>query len=471
MLMTLENAVAALGGWALLLVFVLVTLESSAFLGLVIPGESAVLLTGALASAGVLNLWSSYVVVIAAATLGDIVGYLLGRYYGDVLLSRLGPARRHFGKHHALLESYFQRWGAMTVIIGRFVAVGRALAPFTAGLSKMEPRRFLPMAFVGGVLWGGGLVSLGYLFGENWMAIERWTARIGGGIIGLVALTLAMLALWRWLVRRETGLELAWERIVASRSVRYFRPMSARLGEFLQERFSPTSYLGIHLSLGLLTVALLAWTFGAIVHAIFAQSPMVQIDQDVAVFIDGLRRPELDSLMAALLVPSRMPWLLWLTTLIELGLAISGRLIAVVAMALSLGGAYALSFGLRIIFSGLQPHVPAERFVHGFAGFPNVAIAGATAAYAMVCFLGLLSVRSWRWRTLEVVGLAYLLMLIGLGALYHGAPLSSLLASYALGGCWATICATGFQTLRRWDAQARAALEAAGNGSRTAPTK
>ncbi|HTY56813.1 MAG TPA: VTT domain-containing protein [Candidatus Binataceae bacterium] len=458
--MTLGNAVAALGVWALVVIFVVVALESSAFLGLVIPGESAVLLTGALASAGILNLWSCYVVVIAAATLGDIAGYLLGRYYGDVLLSRIDIARRHFVKHQALLESYFERWGPTTVIIGRFVAVGRALAPFTAGLSKMKPGRFLPMALIGGVLWGGGLVSLGYLFGENWPAIEHWMARIGGGMIALIALTLAMLMMWRWLIRRETGLEHAWDSILASRLVSRARAAAARLGVFLQERFSPTSYLGIHLSLGLLTVALLATTFGVIVHAIFAQSPMVQIDQDVAFLIDQLRGPPLDSLMVALVWLSRMPWLLWMTIVVELALAISGRLIAVVALALSLGGAYALAFALRIIFSGLQPHVPAERVVHGFAGFPNVGIAGATAAYAMICFLGLLSSRSWRWRTLEVVALTYLLILMGLGVLYHGAPLSSLLASYALGGLWATICATGFQVLRRWEAQSRTAVAA-----------
>ncbi len=461
MLMTVENAVAAMGGWALVLIFVLVMLESAALLGMFIPGETAVILTGAIASAGLLNLWSCCIVVTAASIIGDIIGYLLGRYYGAYLLQRLGPVRRHFSKHHALLESYFRRWGSMTVIIGRFVAVGRAFAPFTAGLSRMEPRRFIPMAVIAGTLWGAGLVILGYEFGENWPVLEHTMARIGGGIVGLFALTLTMLALWRWLVRRETGLELAWERIVASRPVSYFRPASRRLGEFLRERLSPTSYLGIHLSLGLIVIAALAWSFGAIVHAIFAQSPMVQTDQQVAALIDRLRGPELDSLMAALIVLGRMSWLLWLATIVELGLVIAGRLIAAVAMALSLGGAYALAFGLRIIFSGLQPHVPAERLVHGFAGFPNVAIAGATATYAMICFLGVLGMRSWRWRTLAVVGLVYLLMLMGAGALYRGTPMSSLLASFALGGCWATICATGFQTLRRWEAQARAALDAA----------
>jgi membrane protein DedA with SNARE-associated domain len=465
MLMTLENAVTALGGWAFVVIFIIVTLESSAFLGLVIPGESTVLLTGALASVGILKLWTAIIVVITAATLGDIVGYLLGRYYGHALLNRFEFARRHFVKHQARLESYFERWGPTTVIIGRFIAVGRALAPFTAGLSRMQPGRFLPMALIGGILWGGGLVSLGFLFGENWPTIEHWVARIGGGVIGLIALTIAMLALWRWLIRRETGLEHAWERIVASQIVSRVRPAAARLGAFVQERFSPTSYLGIHLSFGLLTVALLAAAFGVIVRAIFAQSPMVLVDQDVAAFIDDLRGPQIDSLAAALVLLSRMPWLFWMTMLIELGLAISGRLVAVVALALSLGGAYALAFGLRLIFSGLQPHVPADRLVHGFAGFPNVGVVGATAAYAMVCFLGLLGVRSWRWRTLEVVGLVYLLSLMGMGVLYRGAPLSSLLASYTLGGLWATICATGFQMLRRLDASSRAAI-AADNPSR-----
>jgi len=187
----------------------------------------------------------------------------------------------------------------------------------------------------------------------------------------------------------------------------------------------------------------------------------VIIDQQVAFFIDGLRNPQLDSLMAVLFFLVGVPWLLSLTAAIELGLAIFGRMVGAVALALSLGGAYALAFALQRIFSELQPRVPVEEIVHGFAGFPDVSTAGATAAYAMLCVFGLISVKSWRWRTLEVVGLGYLLVLIGLGALYHRTPLSSVLASYALGGCWVTICATGFQTLRRWDAEARADAPAA----------
>lgn len=456
MLAALQDSVTAMGGWALVLVFIIVTLESSAFLGLLVPGETAVILTGALAAARILNLWSSYAVVITAATLGDVIGYLLGRYYGEAMLGRWSFARRHYGKHHARLEAYFQRWGAMTVIVGRFVAVGRAFAPFTAGLSKMEAGRFLPMAAIGGVLWGGGLVSLGYLFAENWRTFEHWLGRIGGGITGLLALTMAMLLLWRWLVRKETRLEFAWEKVIARPAARRFTFILARLGEFVRARFSPTGYLGLHLSLGLLVVAILAWAFGAVAQAIFTQRPLVIVDQQVAFFIDGLRNPRLDSLMAVLFFLGGVPWLLWMTAAIELGLAISGRMIVAVALALSLGGAYALGFGLETIFSALQPRVPAEKIVHGFAGFPDVSLVGATAAYTMLCFFGLLAVRSWRWRTLEVVGLAYLLMLIGLGALYHRAPLSSVLASYALGGCWVTICATGFQTWRRWDAHTRA---------------
>ncbi len=455
MLAALQNSVTAMGSWTLVLVFFVVTLESSVFLGLLVPGETAVILTGALAAARILNLWSSYAVVITAATLGDVIGYLLGRYYGEAMLGRWSFARRHYGQHHARLEAYFQRWGATTVILGRFVAVGRAFAPFTAGLSKMEAGRFLPMAAVGGVLWGGGLVSLGYLFGENWRTFERWLGRIGGGIAGLLALTMAMLLLWRWLVRKEARLEFAWERTIARPAARRFAFGLDQMGEFVRARFSPTGYLGLHLSLGLLAVAILAWAFGAVAHAIFTQKPLMLIDLQVAFFIDRLRNPRLDSLMVVLFSLGGVSWLLWMTAAIELGLAISGRMIVAVALALSLAGAYVLGFGLETIFSALQPRVPAEKIVHGFAGFPDVPLVGATAAYAMLCFFGLLAVRSWRWRTLEVVGLAYLLMLIGLGALYHRAPLSSVLASYALGGCWATICATGFQTWRRWDAHTR----------------
>jgi undecaprenyl-diphosphatase len=298
MIASLESVFSALGAWSLVIIFLLVALESSAFLGFVVPGETAVILAGALAAARILNLWLSYGVVITAAIVGDIFGYLLGRYCGDALLARWTFARRHYLAHQAVLEDHFRRWGAMTVIAGRFVAVGRALAPFTAGLSKMQARTFVPMAVAGGILWNGILLSLGYLFGENWRALEHWIASIGAGVLALLGLTLAMLWLWRWLIARETSVERAWYRLLASRPAARVRPALARVGAFARARLSPNGYFGVHLSLGLLAIAALAWAFGAIAHDIFAQDPLVLVDRQVAFLIDDFSAPALDSLMA-----------------------------------------------------------------------------------------------------------------------------------------------------------------------------
>ena len=192
------------GHWSYLLLFVAAMLESAAFLGLFVPGETLTILAGVLVSAGVLELPESITAAAAGAAIGDSIGYELGRHLGRPWLLEHG-ARVGF-RHTALrrLDELFARHGGKTVLIARFVGILRALAPFIAGASRMPYRRFLLFNVMGAVLWAVAFVSLGYVLGASWWVAEKWIGRVGMAA-GVVAIAAAVLWLRR---RRHRGAQL-----------------------------------------------------------------------------------------------------------------------------------------------------------------------------------------------------------------------------------------------------------------------
>jgi hypothetical protein len=127
----------------------------------------------------------------------------------------------------------------------------------------------------------------------------------------------------------------------------------------------------------------------------------------------------------------------------SIGTAFAGDVTLSITAVPILGGAYVLAFGLQAIFSTFSPHVPAAQLVHGFVSFPSITLTAATAAYGTVCYNLAMHTRSWRLQTLSAVAAVYVILLIGLGALYSGQLLSGIIGGFALGGCWLTICVAG----------------------------
>ena len=157
-----ENFLSQAGPWSLVVIFIVIALESSALLGLVFPGEMVAVIAGAMASDAFFSPWTAFAVVATSAIVGDLTGYTLGHTKGQAVLTQWAFARRQYEKHRERLEYYFEHFGGLTVFVGRFVAVGRAFVPFTAGLSGMRIRKFAPMSFLAGLVWASVTVGLGY---------------------------------------------------------------------------------------------------------------------------------------------------------------------------------------------------------------------------------------------------------------------------------------------------------------------
>ena len=444
MIATLQALLAHAGIWALVAIFLVIMLESSAFIGLLFPGEMAALIAGALSATGAFSPSLAFASVAGAAIAGDLGGYALGRYRGQAVLTRWSFAHRQYERHRARIEYYFERWGSATVLAARFVAVGRAFAPFAAGLSGMRARRFMPMAVISGLLWGGALVALGFLLGSKWRLVETWVRTLGAGILVLFALTVAMVALWRWTIARQDQLAAVWRRLAQ----RYGIELDPFV-EFVRARLSPTGYLGIHFTVGLLAIGAMAWLFGGVTQDIFAQDPLVHVDRTVASIVASHRTTDLDAFMVVPDFLGNSWWLIFVVIASAAASALMGDVTLAVMAGPILAGAYALAYGLQMLLSGFSPNVPASNLVHGFEGFPSITLTAVTAAYGIAAYAVAAHTRSWRMQTLAVVIALYVVVLAGLGGLYAGRLLSATIGGLALGGCWLAICLTGNITYAR----------------------
>lgn len=178
--------------------------EAALFLGVVLPGETALLAGGALAAAGAVSLPAMVVLGVLAAIAGDSVGYEVGRRFGPRLLaSRLG--RRVDAQRWAQVAAFLARRGGPAVLLGRLVGVLRALVPTLAGVSRMPYRTFLPWNAAGGLLWGGGCVLAGYCAAAALPTVERWLTVVGPAL----AAAAGVAALVWWTRRRRQRLGTA----------------------------------------------------------------------------------------------------------------------------------------------------------------------------------------------------------------------------------------------------------------------
>ena len=174
-------------------VFALPALEASAFLGLVVPGETAVIIGGVVAHAGDLPLWAVILAAVLGAAVGDQVGYQVGRRYGPRLLGRMPHRMQHSSQVPRALD-FVRRRGPMAVVLGRWTAALRALVPGVAGMSGMHARPFTTANVAGGTVWAVAMAVAGYLAGASFHVLEHRLGIAGEVILGLVVVALVGLA-------------------------------------------------------------------------------------------------------------------------------------------------------------------------------------------------------------------------------------------------------------------------------------
>ena len=161
----LRQFVLGYGAWVYALLFLIIFVETGVVVMPFLPGDSLLFVVGALCGLGLMNLPLTYALLIAAAVLGNQTNYAIGRQVGQRVFQWEQSRwfnRRAFDQAHAFYEKY----GGVTLVVGRFMPFVRTFAPFVAGVAAMTRRRFTFFDVTGGVLWVGSLVTAGYLFGN-----------------------------------------------------------------------------------------------------------------------------------------------------------------------------------------------------------------------------------------------------------------------------------------------------------------
>ena len=282
----LQDVSNTLGAWTYLLVGAFAFLETGAFVGFVAPGETVVILGGAVAGQGATSLYLTIAIVWACAWAGDSASFMLGRHLGREFVLRHGHRVRLSRERFAQVEDYFQRHGGKTILLGRFIGIVRSLAPFIAGSSGMRYTGFVPYSILGTGVWTATFTLLGYFASQS---IDRAAEIAGRGtflfasfIVTIVVIVLAV----RFLRRPENRARLVagMEQSPVLRPVvvlgRRLRPQA----RFVWDRLTPgglgLEFTGLIAALSVGLYVLVAYT--VVISGDPGPTPGDQTGQDIA---------------------------------------------------------------------------------------------------------------------------------------------------------------------------------------------
>ena len=192
---SLTQAVEQLGAWAYAAIFATIFAETGLVVVPFLPGESLLLTSGTLAGAEILEIAVLAPLLFAAALLGDVCNYLIGRFVGRHLLSK--PRRYLRPEHVERAHEFYERHGGMAIVLARFLPIVRTLAPFVAGVARMEIHRLMFYAAIAAALWVTIFLGAGYWFGS-----AKWVQDYLAVALAVVVAASALPGLVVWAVHR-----------------------------------------------------------------------------------------------------------------------------------------------------------------------------------------------------------------------------------------------------------------------------
>jgi membrane-associated protein len=157
--------------WTYLFLFLIIFVETGLIIMPFLPGDSLLFAVGAIAARGSLDFWSISVTLLIAAILGDTINYSFGKFIGPKVFAQKN--HKFFNVDHLeKAQAFYEKYGAKTVILARFLPIVRTFAPFVAGIGKMTYKKFMSYNIIGAGLWIFSFIPLGYFFG-NLPAVQR----------------------------------------------------------------------------------------------------------------------------------------------------------------------------------------------------------------------------------------------------------------------------------------------------------
>jgi undecaprenyl-diphosphatase len=428
----LEDLSHTLGAWTYLIVAVFAFVETGAFVGLVVPGETVMLLGGAVAGQGAIDIYLLIAIAWFSAWLGDTTSFFLGRRLGRDFVLKHGP---RFGISHERfekVEDYFGRHGGKTIFIGRWISLVRAFAPFIAGSSGMGYRGFVPYSILGTGLWASLHILIGYFFSRSIETAGHYAARGAALLATLIAIVAGTVFLVRWLrVEENRAKAVGWMEDHAA--TRWLVELARRRElRFLWDRVTPGGTFGLEFTSLMATLAVALFVLVSYAVLIGGDPGPTPGDETAAELVGHIQTGALTSVAktVSFLGSAGFTW-----ALTAIGAALLAWRRRWAEFWVLLAGMTITQLGLAGLESSVDRPRPADPLVSASgSSFPS-SHAAHSVIYLWLAVTIVLRLRPGMARATAVVVTGFVLTaLVGLARVYLGVHyLSDVSAGWALG--------------------------------------
>ncbi len=430
-------ALSHLGVWGYWLVFLIAFAESVVLVGEVVPGSTLVIFAGFLAAQGVWDIGDLMWFAALGAILGDGVSYYLGTKGTSFFRNE---NRFLKAAHLERGERFFEKHGEKSIFLGRFLGFLRPLVPFVAGLSKMDPRRFLFWNVISAVLWAVSHLLIGYFFGSAFAVIESWTTRVGYGLGALLVFFLLLYALKTFVVRnghqiaaftRSVFLSIK-AALAANPEVRDIIRRHPRLFAFVGKRLDRASFKGLPVTLIVIICVYLFFVFLGVTLAVVTSGPIVAADIRINNLLGYFRSPELTRIFLWITVLGTWQMVIFVAAVASIifWLWREKRFVAYLWLALAADGL--LGFLGKIAVHRARPE-NAVYLEHSYS-FPSGHAMISVVLYGFLAYMLLRRSKGWKRKVNIFFSWFTLALAVGFSRLYLGVHyLSDVWAGYLLG--------------------------------------
>jgi membrane protein DedA with SNARE-associated domain/membrane-associated phospholipid phosphatase len=430
-----------LNHWGYYILFLMTFLETSVFLGFLVPGETVVVISGLLASRGVLELGDVIRVASLGAIMGDMTGYFIGRRFGEGFFLKYGG---HFFLNKEYLEKtkgFFDKHGGKAVFLGRFMAWLRALAPFVAGISKMRYPRFLFFNVAGGIAWAATFSLLGYFAGNSWDMIKGYLGRLG--VLAFICGAI-IIFLYFFLTKRR--------RLIQEKVGWFDKELSSRMPKIwhlIKGRFTPGEWYGLNLTMGIVLLVLALYSFGEIIEDLVDKETLFYLDFRMQRFVESIVTPQTTRFMVDITNIGGVYLSLLLAGVMTAYLLYKKRWWALFTIFLTVGGGETVLVFLKLLFHRPRP-ISQIVAANGYS-FPSGHAFSAVIVYGLLIYITWNFIRRKALRFMILSISVFLIILVGISRVYLNVHwLTDVLGGYAAGVAWITFSIIMVNTIRQY---------------------
>ncbi|NML30053.1 bifunctional DedA family/phosphatase PAP2 family protein [Paraburkholderia antibiotica] len=417
--------------WMLAIVFLAAFLEAIAVIGTFIPGSTAMFLAGALTGTGSLSLGWVFFWAILGAVAGDGMSFWIGERYKDRIV-HLWP----FRTHPEVLDAgqrFFVKHGAKSVVLARFIGPLRAIVPVVAGMMGMSPLRFYAINLLSALLWAPAHILPGVVFGASVL--------LAGAVSFRLVVILAMLVCIVWLSFRGAGFLVSHANAWSSSVGRHLGSWACRhpgpLGRVARRMLDPDTPDATNILVTSLIVLVAGALFFGVLEDVVSGDPLTTVDLSVYHFLQSVRTPWGDTVLASLatlgsgitltvLIVTVALWMVW-----ERRWRTIGYWLAAVAFS-------------QLLILGLQlamRRAPPNELLTSHYVFPSNHVAATVIVYGFLAFL--LARRVGKLEGVLVAGASTIVVIVvALAGVYFGRYwVSDAIGGAALAYAWVAIVA------------------------------